>query len=209
MKATRQEVLDKLYNHSPKPIIPCVSAKVVSIEGVTCTVVFPDNFELPGVRLKAGIDDEKEFLINTPRIGSTVLLSSLGMSDSEGEYYVVAVNEVDSIGGIIGEMSFKIDKNEAKLVLKDSSITLNENHLKLKHGNTELGIDFGNITINASDKNVTFKNNLTDLKSILNDLVNLSKNMKVLTGSPGSLSPVAPILLPNFVDLETKINNLF
>jgi hypothetical protein len=206
-KITKEEVLDKLRRIGPQPIVPCVPATVVSVEGFTCTVKFPDDFELPGVRLKAGVDDSKEYFLIVPRVDSTVLLSTLGRNDSDGEYYVVGVNEVDSLEYIIDKTSLKMEKGNINIKSKDSGIIVKDSIITIKNGGSRVYI-FEEEVVIESAKKIAIRNNAENLNSLLKEIVGFFSEVKVLTGSPGSLSPISPLLAADIAAIKTKIDKL-
>lgn len=209
MSATKEDVLNKLRRIGYQPIVPCVPATIISVEdNMTCTVKFPDGFELADVRLKAGVDEKKEFFVIKPRAGSTVLLASLGNDDTVGEYYVVAVNEIDSIEGLIDKTAFLIDKTQVLVTTDKAELSVQTARIKLLQGESLIRIYEETITI-ESNKKIAIRNQSENLKSVLESIVGLSESMKVITGSAGSISPVSPTLQSNFIATKKKISDLF
>lgn len=207
MAVTNESVYNKLMKVGGQPVIPCVVATVVSVEGTVCTVKFPDGLELAGVRLKAAVDASKEYFILKPRVDSTVLLASLGRDDSVGEYYVVAVNEVDSVEGLINKTSWILDKSRLDLKVDSTRLLVESGTIRLQQADSVVTIFDGQVTID-SQKKVAIRNQSGDLNDVLKQIVGLSESMKVLTGSPGSLSPVSPTLQFNFIAVKKAIDDL-
>lgn len=183
----------------PPPIIPCIVGTVVKVEGTVCVVELPDGFQVSDVRLKAAIDTLKDYVILFPKIGSTVLLSAMGVEADSG-YYIVAVNEIERIEGLIENSKYVIDKLGVDVKIRDdTAIKLSWNLVHLKQKQAEIIIQ---------DDKIKIQNAQTTLKEILGDMVSVMQSIKVLTGSPGSLSPVSPAMLADFTQITQKINQL-
>lgn len=205
---TSEELLQKMIRVMRQTSLPVFIAEVKEVKGNVCTVVFPDGFELTGVRLKAAIDAKEEFVLITPKLGSTVLLGSLSQTESDGDFYVIACNEVASIVGVIDKTKFSIDKTAVSVSVMESSISLKDGEVVLKQKDAEVSLKAENIKIKSKTK-IIIASQGESLKTILKDLVTVLKSVKVLTGSPGSSSPILPALLPDIIAIETKVNNLF
>ena len=205
---TSEELLQKMIRVMRQTSLPVFIAEVKEVEGNVCSVIFPDGFELTGVRLKAAIDENVEFVLITPKVGSTVLLGCLSQSESDGDFYVIACNEVASITGVIDKTKFTIDKTMVSVEVLESSIGLKDGEVVLKQKEAEVSLKAENIKIKSKNK-IIIASSQESLKTILKGLVTILKDFKVLTGSPGSPSPTFPALLPTIIQLETKIDNLF
>lgn len=191
MKHIEEEIKQRIRNLAGKQIIPVISAKVVSVQvqSKTCTIEFADGFQLPNVRLKAAIDDSEEFIILFPRPESEVLISPL--TNDSTEYYVIAVNEVDSVKAKIGSTVLEVTKDIIKLNQKQSKIEIVDEAITI-----------------YSQKKIVINNGLTSLKTIMNSVVDAFSSIKVLTGSPGSLSPVDPTMTATVAQLKGEIAKL-
>lgn len=205
---TSEELLQKMIRVMRQTSLPVFIAEVKKVKGNVCTVVFPDGFELEGVRLKAAIDEKEEFVLITPKIGSTVLLGSLSQSESDGDFYVIACNEVASITGVIDKTKFSIDKTKVSASVQESSFSLKDGEVVIKQKDAEVSLKAENIKIKSKEK-IIIASQGESLKTILKELVDALKNVQVLTGSPGSPSPILPALIPTITAIGTKIENLF
>lgn len=205
-----QEVLEGFRRLAPQPIIPCVPAVVKSVEkDHTCTVVFADGYEQADVRLKAAVDESKEYVIITPRLKSTVLVTPLG-DESLGEYVVVSVNEVESIVAVFSDENkafLFMDKESFTVRMKDNIVLIDQEQMSLTSKKSTIIVKESTIEITA-DEAVAFKTMQTSLKAVLEAIVDCSEKMKVLTGSPGSLSPADPTTVLLASQAKVLISNL-
>lgn len=88
--------------------VPIVTrpAKVKSVEGKTCTVVFvDDDVELPDVRLCASVADDNNLRI-IPKDGTSVLVTVI--DNDEHNAFVSLADELESFGVTIGESDFSL-----------------------------------------------------------------------------------------------------
>lgn len=205
---TEQELLQKFKRVMSQPALPVYIATITDVQGFVCNVKFPDGFELSGVRLKAAIDEAGEYVVVKPKLQSTVLLGSLSQTESDGQFYVVACNEVESIVGVIDMTKFSIDKTAVSVEVKESSFSLKDGEISLKQKQAEVSMKDENIKIHTKTKLIVSSSE-ESLKTILVGITGLLKDFKVLTGGPGSPSPVFPALIPQIAQIEAKINNLF
>lgn len=207
MKHKEEEVKQHIRNLLGQQIMPVVSAKVISVQvqSKTCTVEFSDGFQLPNVRLKAAIDEVEECVILYPRALSEVLISPL--TNDSTEYCVIKVNEVDSIETVIGENKCTINKDKVKVDIYPTTLEVTASKIILNQDDSKLQIIDQTITID-SRKKIVFKNYDTSLKTLLTSIVDLFSQIKVLTGGPGSLSPIDPSLMANFNSVKTEISKL-
>ncbi len=208
MKHVDEEIKDKIRNLLGKQVIPVVPAKVVSIhtQTRTCTVEFLDGFQLPYVRLNSSIDDVTEYIVKYPRVDSQVLISPL--TTSEDEYFVIGFNEIDSVELVIGDNKCTIDKDKVKVGIYPTQIEITKDLIKLDQNATKIQLSNNSMTIHAQEKFI-INNNATSLKTLLNQMVDIFSQIKVLTGSPGSLSPVDPSMTATVAQMKLEIAKLF
>lgn len=187
------EFVDLIKRMMPQPIIPCMMAVVKSVENTTCTVVFPDGYVQSEVRLKASIDESMEYVIIKPRINTTVLVTPLG-DETAGEYYVVAVNEIDVIEVMLkkDKVALIMDEKGVELQVKNNTVLINSDIVEMKTKGCSLRVTETNLEI-ESDYPISLKATQTDLKEVLNSILDCSRYMSILTGAVGSISPVAPV----------------
>lgn len=189
-----QEILQRLQRMQRAPIVPCIPVKVKSVEDDnTCTVIFPDGFEQSEVRLKAGIDDSKEFFVIKPRPKSTVLVSPLG-DETEGNYVVVSVNEIDSLELIFSDedkVSIKADKKACKITNDTNVLEVSKERIMIQTEGTLSIFDKEQVSIESKVPMRLVAE--TDLKEVLNAINDAIRFMAIQTGSAGSISPVAPV----------------
>jgi hypothetical protein len=206
---TESELLNKMIRVLRQPSLPVYIGSVKSIESnKTCTVIFPDKFELTGVRLKAAIDEKEEFVYVIPKVGSSVLLGSLSNIESDGEFYVIACNEVASLQGVIDKTKFLIDKTQVSASVDESSVLLKADEITLNQDGTKVTLKAEKANIHGKAK-VSIKTDRGALKQLLLNISTFLKNIKVLTGSPGSPSPIHPTLLSDILQIDDYINDIF
>lgn len=205
---TSEEVLQKMIRVMRQTSLPVFIAEVTEVKGNVCSVIFPDGFELTGVRLKAAIDENKEFMLITPKIKSTVLLSSLSQNESDGDFYVIACNEVASISGVIDKTKFSIDKTAIAVSIEKSNVLLKAAEITINQDETKVVLKGGVASVHGKDK-LQIETDRGTVKEVLLKFATFLKSIKVLTGSPGSPSPILPVLLSDIVQIEEYINDIF
>lgn len=205
---TSEEVLQKMIRVMRQTSLPVFIAEVTEVKGNVCSVIFPDGFELTGVRLKAAIDEKKEFVLITPKIKSTVLLSSLSQNESDGDFYVIACNEVASISGVIDKTKFSIDKTAIAVSIEKSNVLLKAAEITINQDETKVVLKGGVASVHGKDK-LQIETDRGTVKEVLLKFATFLKSIKVLTGSPGSPSPILPVLLSDIVQIEEYINDIF
>jgi hypothetical protein len=104
MTKTQEELIRGLRNMFKCPVIiePCV-VQSVDDDKLTCVVVPLDGPEILDVRLKAGIDEVQDGLVQKPTIGSIVLVALIG--NDQDTRFVIAFSSVDQTlfnGGLNG-----------------------------------------------------------------------------------------------------------
>ncbi|MEA5461549.1 hypothetical protein VB796_20955 [Arcicella sp. LKC2W] len=205
---TEQELLQKFRRVISQPALPVYIATVEDVQGFVATVTFPDGFELSGVRLKAAIDEAGEYVVVKPKLKSTVLLGCLSQSESDGQFYIVACNEVESIVGVIDKTKFSIDKMAVSVQVVGSKVLMKDGEVSIKQESAEVSLKAENVKIHAKTK-LIINSSEESLKTILTDITGMLKEMKVLTGQPGTPSPIFPALIAQITQIEMKVNNLF
>ncbi len=177
IKQIREAIREIVGDQSNLPI----SAKVKSVEGLTCTVVLESGLEIPEVRLKPTSDGDN-FSVLIPKLESTVtLLSTTGDID---DLLVIMINEVEKIHYKQGSIECLIDSD-----------------------NNEITVKNGEVNISCDQNKIAVKNNnisLIDLFQMLNDTI---KNLTVSTGTGPSGTPLPPTI-SQLQQFETKFKQL-
>ena len=87
---------------------PTVAVEVVSVDKTQGTCVVKDDGLEYIVRLASVINENTERFYLFPKLGSSVLIASIG--EDENRYYVVAYSEIESVSLRIEDTQFTIDK---------------------------------------------------------------------------------------------------
>lgn len=128
MKGT--EIKNKLRQIvDANPNLP-IQARVVSLEGDSCTIKLASGLELDEVRLKATINGGNNFFLIRPKVGSKVLI--LSITGKLDDLMVLRIDEIENI---------EIQQNDLKVLL-DSQ----DNKIEIRNGETSLSAIFENLT---------------------------------------------------------------
>jgi len=84
-----------------------LTAKVMQVDGETCSIKLPSGLELDGVRLKATQTEKEQKIMLTPRIGSDVLVFS--QSGDLNNLFVIQINEVEKIEILNDDLQLVLD----------------------------------------------------------------------------------------------------
>lgn len=204
----QSEILAKLKALNPKTV-PCLPATVKSVEGFTCTVILPDGLELAGVRLRAAIDKSEEYFTFKPRLKSTVLIAQIGDEDTAGEYYVASFSEVDAVNLLIGKTEIGADKNAVNVVIENSYLMMKKDEVKVLVGtnSSHSKITVTPTAVSIEPKNfLTIKNQTTDLKNVIQDLISAIQNISIVT--PTGVGTLNPAQIPSVQAILVKLNQL-
>lgn len=106
-----------------KPNLP-ITAKVVAIDGDHCTVRLTSGLELSDIKLKATINEETDFMLLTPAIGSSVIVMSF--TGDLDNLFVVKVDQVESIEMKRNGLAILLDGQDQKVSIKNESVSLKE-----------------------------------------------------------------------------------
>ena len=87
---------------------PTIAVEVVSVDKSQGTCVVKDDELQYTVRLASVINDNAERFYLFPKVGSSVLIASIG--EDENRYYVVAYSEIESVSLRIEDTQLTIDK---------------------------------------------------------------------------------------------------
>jgi hypothetical protein len=113
------EIKRLLEGFGLKPNLP-ITAKVLSVNGDTCTVKLNSSLVLSDVRLKATMSDDEDSYLIIPKVGSEVVLLS-----QTGELSALMVIKVDSVENIQykkGVFEFEVDGTLGKVTLKKGAV---------------------------------------------------------------------------------------
>ncbi|QQU02605.1 hypothetical protein [Myroides odoratus] len=84
-----------------------LTAKVMQVDGETCSIKLPSGLELDRVRLKATQTEKEQKIMLTPRIGSDVLVFS--QSGDLNNLFVIQINEVEKIEILNDDLQLVLD----------------------------------------------------------------------------------------------------
>jgi hypothetical protein len=143
-----------------------ITGEVVSVQGESCTVKLVSGLELTDVKLKATVNEQEDFILVTPKVGSNVIMLS-----STGDLNSLTVIKTDQFE--------KMEISQGGLI----------------------------ILVDSSDGKISIKNQQVTLKEILTDLGTLLKSLKVYTSTGPSGAPLPDSILA-IESFETKINQL-
>ena len=87
---------------------PTLAVEVLSVDKKQGTCVVKDEELEYTVRLASVINENAERFYLFPKIGSSVLISSIG--EDENRYHVVGYSEIESVSLQIDELQLKVDK---------------------------------------------------------------------------------------------------
>lgn len=105
------------------PNLP-ITGIVQSIQGQSCTVKLISGLDISDVKLKATIDDQSDFILVTPKIGSSVLM--LSSSGDLTNMTVIKADQFDKIEICQGGFELLIDSSDSKISIKNQSVNLKE-----------------------------------------------------------------------------------
>jgi len=105
------------------PNLP-ITGIVQSIQGQSCTVKLISGLDISDVKLKATIDEQSDFILVTPKIGSSVLM--LSSSGDLTNMTVIKADQFDKIEICQGGLELLIDSTDSKLSIKNESVSLKE-----------------------------------------------------------------------------------
>lgn len=97
------------------PNLP-ITAKVVSIQGTSCTVELVGELQITDVRLCATINDEADGLVIIPKIGSEVVIMS--QTGELSGMMVIKVDVIETITYKKEDFEFIVNGTNGKITLK-------------------------------------------------------------------------------------------
>jgi hypothetical protein len=101
-----------------------ITGEVVSVQGESCTVKLVSGLELTDVKLKPIISGQKDFILLTPKVGSSVImLSSTGDLNS---LTVIKADQFEKIEIAQGGLAILVDSADSKISIKNDQVTLKE-----------------------------------------------------------------------------------
>ena len=95
-----------------------ITAKVISIQGTTCTVELVGELKISDVRLCATINDDADGLVIIPKIGSEVVIMS--QTGELSGLMVIKVDAVETMTYKKNDFEFIVDGTTGKVTLKKS-----------------------------------------------------------------------------------------
>jgi hypothetical protein len=105
------------------PNLP-ITGVVQSIQGQSCTVKLISGLDISDVKLKATIDEQSDFILVTPKIGSSVLM--LSSTGDLTNMTVIKADQFDKIEICQGGLELLIDSSDSKLSVKNQTVSLKE-----------------------------------------------------------------------------------
>lgn len=117
------------------------TAKVVSVEGVTCTIQVAGGLKVSDVRLKSSEKEGQNYELRTPVVGSNVtVVSHTGLLDNLS---VIQFDEVEKYEFVKDGLSFTLD-NDKKVSLKNEQISLLDLFQEIKNTLTNFSVLYVN-----------------------------------------------------------------
>jgi hypothetical protein len=101
-----------------------VTGIVESIQGESITVKLISGLSISDVRLKATINEQSDFVLVTPKIGSTVLM--LSSTGDLTNMTVIKSDQFEKIEICQGGLELLIDSTDSKISIKNKSVSLKE-----------------------------------------------------------------------------------
>lgn len=146
---TRSEIFNKLRQLQNNGSGICIVATCVRFDTKTQTirVKFSNGLEMDGVRLKAAVNENKDFYwIQVPKPGTSVLLVQIGDKAEAGEYYCLAADEMNALQVKTDETEFKVNIDGIIMKREDTLIELLKNgKIKIEKGDDNLGYLLDNL----------------------------------------------------------------
>lgn len=105
------------------PNLP-ITGKVVSVEGESCTVEIISGLKVSDVKLKATISGQDNFILVTPKIGSSVIM--LSSTGDLNNLTVIKADQFEKMEISQGGLIILIDSADGKISIKNNSVTLKE-----------------------------------------------------------------------------------
>lgn len=103
------------------PNLP-ITATVVSVQEQTCTVRLHSGLELSDIRLKATVDEGKNYLLLKPKVESEVIL--LSQTGNLSGLMIIKINEVEQLEYKQDGLEFLMDSSDKKIKLKNENTSL-------------------------------------------------------------------------------------
>lgn len=178
--ATTEEKIKQQFKQLQKTNAVVFSCKVLSIDKDEKTIKVEDSFgiEYPDVRLKSSISDT-DAVIKYPLKDSYVLVAMIG--NQENDLLVIAFDDVEEIEGVIGDISFKVNKDEILL-----------------NGDGNKGL------VKIED----LVSKLNDLENGVNQLKNeFNSHTHNAPQAPTGTIPTAPPLVPSTLNMQNTVVN--
>lgn len=97
---------------------------VTEVTGETCKVKLVSGLEIDDVRLKATVNEETNFVLVTPEVGSDVLL--LSGDGSLDNVSVIKIDKVSKFAYTQSGLTIEADSNDKKVLVKNDDTNLYE-----------------------------------------------------------------------------------
>lgn len=105
------------------PNLP-LQATVVSVQNESCTVKLSSGLELDEIRLKASINGNENFILQRPKINSTVIL--LSVTGNLDDLVIIKTDEVENFEISQNGLKILIDSDDGKIQIENSQVSLKE-----------------------------------------------------------------------------------
>lgn len=97
------------------------TAEVVDVNGADCKIKF-QGLELSGVRIKSTLSNSNAYVLFTPKVGTIVTV--IAPSGDMRDLHILKIDEAESVEVTNGDLLFKLDLNDNKMVFKNNSINI-------------------------------------------------------------------------------------
>ncbi len=101
-----------------------IPAKVVSIEGESCTIELHSGLHISDVKLKASINEASDYILIEPVVNSEVVVISL--SEGIENLTIIKVDKIQKLKYKQGELQIETDADSQKILVKNAQTSLHD-----------------------------------------------------------------------------------
>ncbi|MBP4140015.1 hypothetical protein [Flavobacterium geliluteum] len=116
-----KELIKQIVGANPN--LP-ITGKVVSVEGESCTVKLISGLKVSDVKLKATINGQDDFILVTPKEGSSVIM--LSSTGDLNNLTVIKADQFEKMEIRQGGLIMLVDSSDGKISIKNETVTLKE-----------------------------------------------------------------------------------
>src|SRR5690554_6062142 len=116
------EIRKKLQEITRGDLTTPIQCEVVSVEGISCTVIIAGGLELSDVRLRATLAMGDNQLLITPKVGTKALV--LSVDGTLNDLTLIKCDEVEKIEYIQDDLEVAIDSDSKKVTIKNNQVSL-------------------------------------------------------------------------------------